>query len=249
MSGRTIAIGDIHGALDHLERLVKRLPRLDAGDTIVFIGDYLDRGADPAGTVAFVRGLPGKTAARVVALRGNHEDAWIRVRREKWKQFVLPADNGCLATLRSYRGGPVPGLDEMPTADEFKALIAADFFCEGDFEWMESLLPFHEDDHAIYVHAGLPRADGRFLHPSEVADQRLLYWQRDAEFFRSYRGKRVVFGHTPTDRLPQELSAHTPGDDRDLFLGESVIGIDTGCGHGGFLTAVELPSLAVYESR
>jgi serine/threonine protein phosphatase 1 len=249
MSGRTIAIGDIHGDLDHLERLFERLPWLDAGDTIVFIGDYVDRGPDSAGAVAFVRRLPEKTAARVVALRGNHEDAWIRVRREKWKQFVLPADNGCLATLRSYAGGPVPVLDELPTADEFKALIAADFFAEGDFEWMESLPAFHEDDHAIYVHAGLPRADGRFLHPSEVADVRPLFWQRDAEFFRNYRGKRVVFGHTPTERLPQELSQHTPGDDKDLFLGESIVGIDTGCGHGGFLTAVELPGLVVHESR
>ena len=39
------------------------------------------------------------------------------------------------------------------------------------------------------------------------------------------------------------------GHPTDLFLGENVIGIDTGCGMGGFLTGVELPEMHVYESR
>ena len=64
-----------------------------------------------------------------------------------------------------------------------------------------------------------------------------------------YRGKRVVFGHTTTECLPQELSQYTPDDPTDLWAGENVIGIDTGCGSGGFLTAIELPALNVYESR
>ena len=68
-------------------------------------------------------------------------------------------------------------------------------------------------------------------------------------FFREYRGKRVIFGHTRTEFLPQELSAYTPDDPTDLWAGEAVVGIDTGCGNGGFLTAVELPEMRVYESR
>ena len=63
------------------------------------------------------------------------------------------------------------------------------------------------------------------------------------------RGKRVVFGHTTTDLLPPELSQYTPDDPKDLWAYENVIGIDTGCGRGGFLTAIELPSLTPYESR
>ena len=35
----------------------------------------------------------------------------------------------------------------------------------------------------------------------------------------------------------------------DLFAGEAVYGLDTGCGNGGFLSALELPALRVYESR
>jgi serine/threonine protein phosphatase 1 len=42
------AIGDIHGELGKLERLLDGLP-LAAGDRLVFLGDYVDRGPDAAG--------------------------------------------------------------------------------------------------------------------------------------------------------------------------------------------------------
>jgi len=62
-------------------------------------------------------------------------------------------------------------------------------------------------------------------------------------------GKLVVFGHTTTRTLPNELSTYTPGDPTDLWAGPACVGLDTACGKGGFLTAFELPSRAVYESR
>jgi serine/threonine protein phosphatase 1 len=249
MGSRTFAIGDIHGDLEQLERLLGHLPPLDEGDTLVFVGDYVDRGPRSAQVVDCVRRLPERTPAKVVALRGSHEDAWLRVRREGWWEFVMPVGNGCLATLRSFRGGAPPRHDESPTADELKALLTGSFLPDEVVAWMDSLPCFYEDEHAIYVHAGLPKVGDRWAHPSEVADPKPLLWQRTQEFFTSYRGKRVVFGHTVVEELPQGLSLYTPDDATDLFYGECVIGIDTRCGHGGFLTAIELPGLVVYESR
>ena len=55
MTGRTFAIGDIHGDLAALATLFERLPDLVAGDTVVFLGDYIDRGPNSAGVVAWVR--------------------------------------------------------------------------------------------------------------------------------------------------------------------------------------------------
>ena len=46
MPGRTFAIGDIHGDLDALVRLLAAFPALEATDTVVFVGDYIDRGPD-----------------------------------------------------------------------------------------------------------------------------------------------------------------------------------------------------------
>jgi serine/threonine protein phosphatase 1 len=249
MAGRTFAIGDIHGELRHLVALLSALPPLDAKDTLVFLGDYVDRGPQSAQVVELVRRLPNETPARVVTLRGSHEDAWVRVRRAGWPEFILPVGNGCLATLRSYQGGPAPSSQEIGSSGEFKAMLRAEFFPADVMAWMEALPCYYEDEHAIYVHAGLPKIGDRWAHPSELQDPKPLLWQRTEEFFRSYQGKRIVFGHTITEALPQELSLFTPPDSKDLYATNCLFGIDTGCGHKGFLTAVELPEMHVYESR
>ena len=249
MAGRTFAIGDIHGEAEHFSRLLARLPVLDAGDTLLFLGDYLDRGHQSKEIIEQLMSLPTRTPAKVVCLRGNHEYAWLRVCGEGWDEFVVVPGNGCLATVRSFTGGPPPTATERPTNDDMRAMTTGSFFPAAVVHWMESLPYWYEDAHAIYVHAGLPRQGERFLHPSEVPNRLVLIWIRTEDFFRNYRGKRVVFGHTPTEFLPQEISTHTPLDPSDAFMGEDVIGTDTGCGTGGFLTAVELPAVRVYESR
>ena len=59
-----------------------------------------------------------------------------------------------------------------------------------------------------------------------------LLWCRNEEFFRSYRGKTVVFGHT---------SLYEP------LIEKNKIGIDTGAVYGGCLTCIELPSRKIYQ--
>lgn len=249
MAHRTFAIGDIHGETGHLFKLLSCFPALDETDTLVFLGDYLDRGPNSAQVIEYLRTLSTHTPAKVVTLRGNHEDAWLRVIERGWDEFVTPPRNGCLAAYRSFVGGPVPGEDEEPSADEQEPLFTGSFFPPDVVDWLRDLPYWYEDEHAIYVHAGLPRGPDGFLHPSEAPAPIVLLWMRDEDFFRNYRGKRVVFGHTRTEYLPPELSGYTPEDPTDLWAGENVVGLDTGCGNGGFLTALELPAMNVYESR
>jgi serine/threonine protein phosphatase 1 len=247
--GRTFAIGDIHGDLAALFQLLSRFPTLSPEDTIVFVGDYLDRGPRSAQVIDYIRHLPHAGPARVVALRGNHEDAWLRVVERGWPEFVMPPPNGCLAAMRSFTGGAVPHEEEEPAADEIESLLRGKFFPEDVVDWMSTLPYWYEDEHAIYVHAGLPSSPEGFLHPSKVKQKAALLWLRDEAFFRDYRGKLVVFGHTATVCLPPELSSYTPEDPTDIWAGPCTVGLDTGCGKGGFLTALELPDMRVYESR
>jgi serine/threonine protein phosphatase 1 len=249
MTERTFAIGDIHGETAHLYKLLSCLPTLTASDTVVFLGDYLDRGPNSKEVIDYVRTFSSRTKAKVVALRGNHEDAWLRVCKKGWDEFVLPPGNGCVAAMRSYTGGPFPKEGEGARPDEMMELTTGNFFPDDVVQWLDGLPYWYEDTHAIYVHAGLPPGNGSFLHPSEVSDPLVLLWIRTESFFRNYRGKLVVFGHTRTEFLPQELSQYTPEDPTDLWAGDNVVGIDTGCGSGGFLTALELPAMRVYESR
>lgn len=247
MAGRTIAVGDIHGELSHLLKLWKRLPELDPHDTLVFMGDYVDRGPDSRGVVEFMMTLPERTQAKLVLLCGNHEDGWLRAANGGFPHFTEPEVNGCWKCASSFLGKPA----EVPPNEEEKAQIAsASFFPPGVIDWMSQMPLWYEDHHAIYVHAGLQPTDGVFPHPSEVKNRLALLWARSNEFFTQYRGKRVVCGHTATLDLPQELSMYTPDDPSDIWMTQNVCAIDTKCGKtDGFLSALELPTLRVYESR
>lgn len=66
MSGRTILIGDIHGCCRELHSLLG-LIQGGASDKIIFLGDLINKGPDPAGVVETVRSLGS------ICLRGNHE--------------------------------------------------------------------------------------------------------------------------------------------------------------------------------
>lgn len=249
MPGRTFAVGDIHGDYAQLLRVMAKLPPLDEGDTLVFLGDYIDRGPDSAKVVSYIREeLPRTTKAKLVVLRGNHEDGWLRVATGGWPEFIIPVANGCLATLRSYQDKPFKEGD-LPQRDELLAMQDGQFFTDPVLDWMMQLPYWYEDDHAIYVHAGLIEQDGTWLHPKDTENKTLLLWVRTMRFFKDYRGKRVICGHTSTENLPPELSSFTPEDPLDMWMGENVCVIDTGCGKGGFLTVLELPSMKVYESR
>lgn len=249
MASRTFAVGDVHGDLAALERALAKLPELDDEDTIVFMGDYIDRGPKSAQVVEFVRKtLPARTKAKVVALRGNHEDGWLRVASGGWPEFVIPLANGCLATLRSYQDKEITE-GEMPSRDDLLTMQLGEFIPDDVIDWMNALPYWYEDEHAIYVHAGLTEKNGKWIHPKDTENPTQLLWVRTMRFFEGYRGKRVVCGHTATENLPPELSSFTPEDPLDMWVGEDVIVIDTGCGKGGFLTILELPAMKTYESR
>ncbi|OIP29357.1 MAG: hypothetical protein AUK47_27615 [Deltaproteobacteria bacterium CG2_30_63_29] len=248
MANRTFAIGDIHGDLGALNTLLDKLPELDRDDTLVFLGDYLDRGPHSAQVINKLRvELPESTPAKVVTLMGNHEEAWLKVSEGQMPNFVLHAGNGCLACYRSFL--TQPGSAVQPSIEELKDMLSCKFFPEPVFAWMKALPYWYEDEHAIYVHAGIQRVEGEWVHPSKTDDPSRLLWLRSKEFYRFYNEKRVIVGHTPTQFLPPNLSSYTPDVHDDMWVNESVHVIDTGCGKGGFLTALELPSVRVYESR
>src|SRR4051812_39849994 len=74
---RVYAIGDIHGRCDLLDRLLVQIEAEtkspDLKQVVVFMGDYVDRGADSKGVVdRLLAGFPGY---EVHYLKGNHEEA------------------------------------------------------------------------------------------------------------------------------------------------------------------------------
>ncbi len=244
---RTFAIGDIHGEPTHLERLLGRLPTMTADDTVVFLGDYLDRGPDSRRVIEMVVALPSQIPAKVVSLMGNHEEAWLRSLKSPEPGFLLRPDNGCFQALQSLADcGQASDLEQAGML-----LQPTKWFPAWIHQWMESLPLYYEDEHAIYVHAGLDGEGEVWHHPKDGRPRNLL-WCREPDFFRGYKGKRLCFGHTITSELPVDhLSwfGKILDDPSDVWFRGDLVGLDTACGKGGYLSAIELPSAKVYASR
>ena len=48
---KTFVVGDIHGRCAQLTNLLEMLPRDESVDTLIFLGDLIDRGFDAPGCV------------------------------------------------------------------------------------------------------------------------------------------------------------------------------------------------------
>ena len=251
MTRRTFAIGDIHGESEALDRLLSRLPELTSDDTLLFIGDYLDRGADAKGVIERVRAAQRDSPAKVVVLRGNHEDKWIQCYDDPDIGFLLPGGNGCGATFRSFTGATPLKPGEAVVGEEFVRLLDVRAWMPSDvLAWLNTLAFWYEDEHALYVHAGLQGADGVWKHPRDSNPVHLM-WAREPGFFKRYKGKRCVFGHTPVTDLPEvAVDPASPfTEPREVWSRGDLVGIDTGSGKGGILSAIELPACKVYDAR
>ena len=104
---KIFAIGDIHGRLDKLLSLMDKIPIKPACDTLVFIGDYIDRGSDGPAVVDFVLALK-EQCPNLVCLCGNHEIMFLRYLDGIDEDLYV--QNGGMATLRAYGISPSDSL-------------------------------------------------------------------------------------------------------------------------------------------
>ncbi|HMU38286.1 MAG TPA: metallophosphoesterase family protein [Pseudomonadota bacterium] len=245
--GSTFVIGDIHGEASHLLRLLDRLPAMTSDDTLVFLGDYMDRGPDSARVFEIVWTLQGKVPAKIVPLMGNHEEAWLRCLKQPEPGFLLRPDNGCFPAMQS-----LIHCEQLSEVEQAGLLLTPQkWFPQELRTWLETLPLYYEDEHGIYVHAGLDGEGDTWFHPEDSRPRNLL-WCREPDFYRNYKGKRLCFGHTITKELPMDhLSwfAKILDDPTDVWFRGDLIGLDTACGKGGYLSAIELPSCRIYTSR
>lgn len=68
-----VAVGDIHGRLDLLLNLLKKIDDTTSDLPLVFLGDYVDRGPDSAGVLSKLKSLEETSKRQVITLMGNHD--------------------------------------------------------------------------------------------------------------------------------------------------------------------------------
>jgi serine/threonine protein phosphatase 1 len=139
MAGRTIAVGDIHGCAAALAALLEAV-RPGPDDTLVTLGDYIDRGPDSKAVLDRLIALAAE--CRLVPLLGNHEEMLLAAVRDPAALRGWLACGG-VAALRSYGwvpGGPRRGL--------------ADWIPEAHWQFLAGCHASHETDTHLFVHAG-----------------------------------------------------------------------------------------------
>ena len=233
---RTFVVGDIHGRCAQLLNLLDMLPRDAEEDTLVFLGDLIDRGADAPGCVEHIMKLCAESPERVICLRGNHEQMLMDFLDGHATMWLTPVTGG-ERTFQQYTGRAVRVHSEQDF-EEMRRMFADSFPIEH-LEFMQGLPFFYEDEHAIYVHAGLD--EGK--HPSESSPMSLL-WMRDMDFYKNYRGKPCVFGHTPTPLLPLRGRLGRHG----IYISHSAVGLDTGYNHQSPLSCLSLPDFNLFQT-
>ncbi|ADH86477.1 metallophosphoesterase [Desulfurivibrio alkaliphilus AHT 2] len=175
----TYAIGDIHGCREMLERLLALIKPQRERDTVVVLGDFINRGPDSLGTVELLR-RQQRLYRHFLVLRGNHEQMLLDYLAGRNREIFLA--NGGQATINSYLGGHG---DSAPEDDSWLPPEHRD--------WLAALPCSYENEHGIFVHAGLQPG----VHISQQSRHWLL-WARQ-EFLETDHdfGKPVIFGHTP----------------------------------------------------
>jgi serine/threonine protein phosphatase 1 len=178
MSPLTFAIGDIHGCLDKLERLLAACEAQAGGHgaRYVFLGDYIDRGPDSRGVVELLmRRQQAQPPGTVVCLRGNHEQMAIDAHADARAMPLWLANSGA-STQRNYRhtGGRIE--------DAHLAWLAALPFC-------------HDDGRRFFVHAGVDLSV-----PLNKQQDEVMLWMREpflSDCDEVDCGRFIVHGHTP----------------------------------------------------
>lgn len=239
---RTIAIGDIHGCSAALRKLIAAIDP-QSGDTIVTLGDYIDRGPDSRGVIEQILML--RDRCEVVHLLGNHElmllIAMNHPSEQPWWESV-----GGKATLQSYRNAEQPkkgkaivpaeesGSDFQDEIDNEHPSKILNLIPQDHLEFMESSPLAYETETHIFVHANYEAN-----HPISEQTEEVLLWKHltPNQIPKPHiSGKKVIVGHTP----------QLDGEILDL---EHIICIDTFCFGNGWLTALEVDTGQVWQAN
>ena len=219
VSGLTYAVADLHGRYDLLEAALDAIHRHAEQwrlrqATVVFLGDYVDRGPQSAKVIGrLLQGPPD--GWRWVCLKGNHE-AMMSLALRNADRLEWWIGNGGDTTIVSYR----------EHHDTIRAHLS----------WIDALPSLHRDDHRVFVHAGVNPA-----MPLDAQAEKTLLWKRYPKTAdEGYGDLHLVHGHDPHLDGPIRLIHRTALDTLAWRAGRLVLGVFDDTLPGGPIDLIEV---------
>lgn len=246
-SGRTLVIGDVHGAARALEQVLERAAYDPANDRLVSLGDLCDGWPEVDRVLDLLRGAP-----RLDLVLGNHDEwalSWMRTGEiaAGW------LGQGGWGTVASYarRAGiepPEPGSATALTAARSAVPRAHRRLLEAARPYLIEERP--DGRRLLFTHAGWSPGTG-----PEQQDGYDLRWGRDlwlrARFAATAGGWAGGDGHGPRSRLTgfdEVYLGHTPTEWTRPRRVLEIWNLDQGAGWEGVLTTMDVDTHEVWQS-
>ncbi|MEW4923763.1 metallophosphoesterase family protein [Algibacter sp. 2305UL17-15] len=226
---RTFAIGDIHGGLKALVQLLNKMEVKD-GDTLIFMGDYVDGWSESAQVIQFLIELSEQI--NCIFIKGNHDvwcEDWLRDDEVNPTWYM----HGGKATIESYEG--------VSSEEKTKHL-----------EFFERLKMYYIDaENRLFLHAGFTSMHGveREVFETTLYFDRTLWEmaltmdkgiQKDSAIYpnRLKHYKEIYIGHTPTINFGVDVPMQAI----------NVWNIDTGAAFYGRLSGINIDTKEVFQT-
>lgn len=228
-TGRTLVIGDIHGALKALIQIIERA-EVTENDLLIFLGDYVDGWSQSPEVINYLIQL--KQSHNCIFMRGNHDDLCYR-----WLKYGEINDtwllHGGQATVDAYSDIPYN-------------------FRNIHIHFLESLQNYHLDDkNRLFVHAGFTNHNG----VKHEYFERMFYWDRSlwelalamdkdlkkGDVFypkRLSHYEEIFIGHTSLSRIGKDIPINAV----------NVWNVDTGAAHRNSLTIMDVDTKMYWQS-
>ena len=194
-------IADIHGQLQSLNLILKRILPLREQDELIFLGDYIDRGPDSAGVINRLIELKTLFDNQITFIRGNHEDLLLKsMNVYPWGELLNPygtwMQNGGIQCAESYAIKNKIDPKQVYSMNQFRIqeIIFKDHI---DFIIDETKFYYETEDY-IFCHAGIDP-----LVATTHQDTHTLMWDRSLfQFMQNNRNfdapweKTIICGHS-----------------------------------------------------
>ena len=201
-------VSDIHGYLDVLIETLKMIDlKTNKDNKLIFLGDYIDYGDKSCQTLYYIKELMENNPNQVVALLGNHEEAFLQWLSNPTSEVQWLMEDKDFKTIKTFI-----------TEDEYKLIaenddilyiskLVANMIKKNHRElliWLKKLLYYFETDNQIFVHAGI-----------EEEAEELWRLGTPKEYFTSkfppskgYFYKDIVAGHVGTSEFRKNKELH-----------------------------------------